>query len=192
MKDKKMKAWFLIFFLLFSCQNKDGEAKAIITVPQGKIKIAFFKKEAPKHVANFIKLAENGHYDGTTFHRIIRGFVIQGGDYQSKDNYIFNDGTGDMGYTLKSEEKLKHFRGAIAAAKRGEDVNPEHRSDPAQFYVALDSLPNLDEQHHTVFGYVEEGMEVFDKMLELMVVYADDPNSGSKKVTEMEIEIIYE
>ena len=182
----------VLFFLSCSKKNVSGNPKAIITVPQGKIKLAFYPEVAPNHVKNFIKLAEDGYYDGTTFHRLVNGFVVQGGDPKSKDNYIFDDGGGGPGYIIKSEFKRKHFRGALAMAKLPKRVNPNHDSNGSQFYIALDSLPQLDKDKHTVFGYVEHGMSVIDKLLKLKRAFGDNPNSSNEKVTQMTIEIVYE
>ena len=189
----KLRIIFGAFFIfILSCENKSGIPKAIITVPQGKIKLGFFKESAPNHVSNFIQNAEDDRYDGTTFHRISRGFVVQGGDPKSKDRHIYDDGTGGGKKTLPSEFKLKHFRGSVAMAKLSKKINPAHRSNSMQFYIALDSLPQLDKNFHTVFAYVEEGFDVLDSLVRLKSYYLDNPNSSSKKITEMELEIIYE
>lgn len=93
--------------------------------------------ETPVHRDNFRSLAADGFYDGTTFHRVIEGFMIQGGDPNSRDDDPFNDGSGGPGYTLEAEivPGRFHKRGAVAAARTGDDVNPERRSSGSQFYV---------------------------------------------------------
>lgn len=93
--------------------------------------------ETPVHRDNFSKLVSEGFYDGTTFHRIIQGFMIQGGDPNSKDDDPLNDGQGDPGYTLPAEfsPSLSHRRGALAAARQADQVNPERRSSGSQFYI---------------------------------------------------------
>ena len=93
--------------------------------------------ETPIHRDNFVKLASEGFYDGTTFHRVIAGFMIQGGDPNSKDDDPYNDGMGDPGYTLEAEIKpeLINRRGALVAARQGDQVNPERRSSGSQFYI---------------------------------------------------------
>ena len=90
--------------------------------------------ETPKHKENFLKLAREGFYDGTTFHRIIKEFMIQGGDANSKDDNPNNDGAGDIGYTTEAEfnPRLFHQKGALAAARSN---NPEKRSSGSQFYI---------------------------------------------------------
>jgi peptidyl-prolyl cis-trans isomerase B (cyclophilin B) len=188
-----MKILHIIFFSLIisSCTDKSGTPQAIITVPQGQVRIGFYSEEAPKHVANFIKLVESGFYNGTTFHRVERGYLIQGGDPNSKNNTIYDDGTGQLEYTLPSEYHHKHIRGAIAMAKKPLSSNPENRSNACQFYIALDQLPQLDEERYTIFAFVIDGFETLKKMTELEIQYDMNPNSNWEKVTEMEIEMEY-
>lgn len=123
----------------------------------------------PKHKENFMKLAERGFYDGTTFHRVIPNFMIQGGDSLSKDTDPNNDGTGGMSYTLPAEIKdsIMHIRGALAAARLGDAVNPAKESNGSQFYVVqnLEGTPWLDGQY-TVFGEVFDNLEVLDKIVQ--------------------------
>ena len=119
-----------------------------IRVPQGRIVIRLFD-ETPRHRDNFRTLAAEGFFDGTTFHRVIEGFMIQGGDPNSRDDDPFNDGQGGPGYTLPAElvPALFHQRGMVAAARTGDAVNPERRSSGSQFYIVhgmtFDS-PTLD------------------------------------------------
>lgn len=107
-----------------------------IRVPQGRIVIRLFD-ETPRHRDNFRNLAAKGFFDGTTFHRIIEGFMIQGGDPNSRDDDPFNDGQGGPDYTLPAEivPGLFHKRGTVAAARTGDAVNPERRSSGSQFYI---------------------------------------------------------
>ncbi len=93
--------------------------------------------ETPAHRDNFKKLAESGFYDGTTFHRVIGNFMIQGGDPNSKDNNPNNDGIGGPGYTINAElnSKFFHKKGAIAAGRQPDQVNPQRRSSGSQFYI---------------------------------------------------------
>ena len=122
----------------------------------GPIKVALDKAAAPKTSENFEKLVSQKFYDGLTFHRIVPGFVIQGGDPKG-------DGTGGPGYTIPAEIKLLHKRGAVAMARLGDQVNPDRASSGSQFYIALADLPGLDGQY-TVFGEVVLGMEIVDKI----------------------------
>jgi cyclophilin family peptidyl-prolyl cis-trans isomerase len=109
---------------------------AIITTDFGEIHILLYD-ETPLHKANFLKLASEGFYDSTTFHRVMEGFMIQGGDPNSKDDIPFNDGQGGPGYTIEAEfsQNLIHKKGAIAAARTGDQQNPERRSSGSQFYI---------------------------------------------------------
>lgn len=115
-------------------------------------------KETPLHKANFLKLAAEGFYDNTTFHRVIPLFVIQGGDPNSKDADSTNDGTGGPGYTIPAEfhDSLKHVFGAVGAAR---DNNPAKASNGSQFYIVVDpnGEPSLNALY-TVFGQVIGGM----------------------------------
>ena len=135
---------------------------AVITLEKGgEIAIEFFPADAPKTVENFLKLAGQGFYDGTTFHRVEPGFVVQGGDPLSKtlpagDRRI---GTGDPGYKIKAEfNKQKHVRGVLAMA-RSQDPD----SAGSQFYITLAPAHFLDGKY-TVFGIVTSGMDVVDKI----------------------------
>lgn len=129
---------------------------ATIETSEGTFKVTLDAKAAPKTVANFVKLAKEGFYNGLKFHRVVEGFMIQGGDPKG-------DGTGGPGYTIPAEIGLKHTKGAIAMARLGDQVNPKKDSSGSQFYVTLDKQPMLDGQY-TVFGYVTSGIEVVDKI----------------------------
>jgi len=133
------------------------EEVAILETNHGTIVLEFFPDVAPGHVENFKKLAKKGFYDGTTFHRVIKGFMIQGGDPLSKDDNPDNDGTGDPGYRIKAEfSEKKHLKGTLSMA-RGQDPN----SAGSQFFICLDAQPFLDGKY-TVFGQVLDGMETVE------------------------------
>ncbi|MEO0108201.1 MAG: peptidylprolyl isomerase [candidate division WOR-3 bacterium] len=123
----------------------------------GVIKIRLFPNAAPQNVSNVYQLAKAGFYDGLTFHRIVPGFVIQGGDPTGT-------GAGGPPYTVPAEIKEKHTRGAVAMARTGDQVNPTKASSSCQFYIALTDLPQLDAGGYTVIGKVTEGMDVVDKI----------------------------
>ncbi len=108
---------------------------AVIETDYGSIVLKFYDEDAPKHVANFKKLASQQFYDGTTFHRVIKNFMIQGGDPNSKDSDPRNDGQGGPGYTIPAEIKRFHKRGALAAARLGDAINPQKASSGSQFYI---------------------------------------------------------
>ena len=168
----------------------------------------------PIHRDNFVKLVKEGYYDGTLFHRVIKNFMIQGGDPDSKGAPADKSlGEGGPDYSLEAEIRtgLFHKRGALAAAREGDDTNPERRSSGSQFYIVwgrtfsprqieyLDEklktehpetgglsemqqriyasqggTPHLDGQY-TVFGEVEEGLEVLEKIQNLPTNQADRP-----------------
>jgi peptidyl-prolyl cis-trans isomerase B (cyclophilin B) len=117
-----------------------------IKTPKGRMVIRLYD-ETPIHRDNFRKLVSEGYYDGTTFHRVIEGFMIQGGDGLSKDDNPLNDGAGEIGYTLEAEFQpgLFHKRGALAAARQGDQVNPERRSSGSQFYIVHGTVSTAEE-----------------------------------------------
>lgn len=144
--------------------NVDPEAEvAVLTTPLGTIVIALNDEQAPRHSENFRRNIRTGLYDGTTFHRVIPGFIAQGGDPNSKDEDRANDGLGGTGYTVSLEKKLRHERGAVAAARKPDKVNPQKRSNGAQFYVCVSDAPFLDGKY-SVFGRVVAGMDVVDRI----------------------------
>jgi cyclophilin family peptidyl-prolyl cis-trans isomerase len=144
----------------------EEEIVTLIT-PEGVMVIKLDAVAAPKHAENFKKLVKEGFYDGTTFHRIIPQFMIQGGDPLSKDQAKRSEhGTGGPGYTIPAEIGKKHKRGSLAAARQGDQVNPKRNSSGSQFYIVIDEMQcrQLDGQY-TVFGEVIEGMDVADKIV---------------------------
>ncbi len=164
---------FTAFLLLASsavfAQKPKGKDQLItISTPQGDLRLLLFD-DTPRHKENFLKLAKDGFYDGTTFHRVIDGFMIQGGDPNTKDEDPSNDGGGNPGYTIPAEilPKYKHQRGAVAAARMGDQVNPQKASSGSQFYIVENhnGTPQLDEAY-TVFGQVIDGLDVIDKIAE--------------------------
>ena len=133
--------------------GKKVKQTAVITLEKGgEIRIEFFPVDAPKTVENFVTLAKKGFYDGLAFHRVVPGFVAQGGDPKG-------DGTGGPGYKIKAEfNKQKHLRGSLAMARA---ADPD--SAGSQFYITFGPQPSLDGQY-TVFGRVVSGMEHVDKI----------------------------
>jgi cyclophilin family peptidyl-prolyl cis-trans isomerase len=142
-------------------ENDRGKESNIVVLEtsMGDITIELYPKDAPKHCANFKKLVNEGFYDGTAFHRVIPGFMIQGGDPNSKDDDRSNDGLGGPGYTIPAEIKLKHELGSVAAARLGDQVNPKRESSGSQFYIVVGDASHLDGQY-TVFGKVIKGEDV--------------------------------
>lgn len=137
------------------------ETRAIITTNFGEIEIRFFPDDAPKHVENFVSLAKSGFYDGTIFHRVIPGFMIQGGDPNTKDkDNVGAYGTGGPGHSVNAEfNKRSHVRGTVSMA-RSRDPN----SAGSQFFIVVSPSTFLDGQY-TLFGEVVRGIEVADKIV---------------------------
>lgn len=155
----------------------------VIETKLGTIKLQLFDKVAPKHVANMIKLVKSGFYDGVTFHRIIPGFVIQGGDPNSKDDDLSNDGVGNPSLEkvpAEFSQTLTHQRGILSAARMGHDVN----SASTQFFIMHQHVTSLDKQY-SIYGQVVEGMAVVDKIVALPRVKGENPGKASQiiKVT---------
>jgi peptidyl-prolyl cis-trans isomerase B (cyclophilin B) len=151
-------------------EEENMQEVAVIETRFGEIVLEFFPDVAPGHVANFKKLASEGFYDGCTFHRVIPGFVIQGGDPNSKDDDRSNDGMGGPGYTIDAEfNSRKHERGTLSMA-RGMDPN----SAGSQFFICVKKQPALDGKY-TVFGRVIEGMDVVDKIVSVKRDAKDNP-----------------
>jgi peptidyl-prolyl cis-trans isomerase B (cyclophilin B) len=137
------------------------------------MEIEFLADKAPGHVKNFVDLARKGFYDGSTFHRVIPGFMIQGGDPNTKDRAASRDrhGTGGPGYTIKAEfNDVPHKRGVVSMA-RAQDPN----SAGSQFFICVKDSAFLDRQY-TAFGRVVRGMEVADKIVSEPRDGRDNPN----------------
>lgn len=126
---------------------------AVITLESGgEVRVEFFPEDAPKTVESFVALARKGFYNGLSFHRVVPGFVVQGGD-------PLGTGTGGPGYTLKAEyNQRRHVRGTVAMAR-----SQQPDSAGSQFYVTYGPQPHLDGQY-TVFGQVVAGMEHVDRI----------------------------
>ena len=136
--------------------------RAIINTKFGEIEIEFFPDKAPKHVENFIKLAKSGFYNGTIFHRVIPGFMIQGGDPNTKDQTNKSAyGMGGSGSNVVAEfNDVQHKRGIVSMA-RANDPN----SASSQFFIVVENSFSLDRQY-TAFGQVVKGMGVADKIVQ--------------------------
>jgi peptidyl-prolyl cis-trans isomerase B (cyclophilin B) len=161
--------------------KKMAETRAIIETKFGNIEIRFFPDVAPNHVNSFIELAKKGFYDGTTFHRVIPGFMIQGGDPNSKDADRSRHGMGGPGYTIKAEFNQKpHKRGTLSMARA---ADPD--SAGSQFFICVADAPFLDRQY-TVFGEVVSGMEVADKI----VNQPKDKRDNPLERVEMKVKIV--
>lgn len=143
----------LLLVTLISCSDTKEESPveiatdeiAIISTEFGDIYVVLYD-ETPQHKANFLKLASEGFYDSTTFHRVMTDFMVQGGDPNSKDDIPQNDGQGGPGYTVEAEfnQKFIHKKGALAAARLGDQQNPERNSSGSQFYI-IHGIPVTNE-----------------------------------------------
>ena len=144
----------------------------------GTMKLRLYSK-TPLHRDNFVKLANEGYYDGLRFHRVIEGFMIQGGDPFSRDTAMINSwGTGGPNYTIPAEfvGEYRHKKGAIAAARKGDMANPKKSSSGSQFYIVQDEFgcSHLDGQY-TVYGEVFDGIEVIDRIAATPTDYNNRP-----------------
>lgn len=171
--------------LQFVEQKAEGQSTAphaILKTKFGEMEIVLFPALAPKHVESFVNLSKKNFYNGTIFHRVIPGFMIQGGDPYTKDPTNRNRyGTGGPGYTLPAEfSKVAHERGILSAARTA-DPN----SAGSQFFIMVDKAPHLDGQY-TVFGEVIKGMEVAD----MIVKQPRDQRDAPLERIEMTIEIV--
>jgi peptidyl-prolyl cis-trans isomerase B (cyclophilin B) len=161
--------------------KKMSETRAVIETKFGNMEIKFFPEIAPNHVSNFIELAKKGFYDGTCFHRVIPGFMIQGGDPNSKDPDKSKHGMGGPGYTVKAEFSDKpHKRGILSMAR---SQNPD--SAGSQFFICVADASFLDKKY-TAFGEVTSGMEVADKIVSQRRDKGDNPIER----IEMKIKIV--
>ena len=144
----------------------------------GVIRIKLYS-QTPKHRANFAKLALSGFYDGLLFHRVINGFMIQGGDPLTKNPAnAAQFGTGGPGYTVPAEfvPEYTHKKGALAAARRGDAANPYKESSGSQFYIVQDEMGCASlNGAYTVFGETIEGLDVIDKIASVQTNERDCP-----------------
>jgi cyclophilin family peptidyl-prolyl cis-trans isomerase len=172
-----MKKIAFLSFILLLMMNLQGnsqnaatgqkQVKFVIHTEFGDMKGVLYN-ETPKHRDNFVKLAKSGYYDGLLFHRVIMGFMIQGGDPQSKNAKPgVALGNGGPEYTIPAEmnSALKHKRGALAAARMGDEVNPSKASSGSQFYIVQpEKGTHFLDMNYTVFGEVTNGFDVIDKI----------------------------
>jgi peptidyl-prolyl cis-trans isomerase B (cyclophilin B) len=194
-----MKKWLISVFavvalagLAFAAENEkksdtaaaskgkaDADEVAVIKTTEGEMVLSFWPDAAPKTVENFKKLAKQGFYDGTAFHRVIEGFMIQGGDPYTKDPAKeAMAGTGGPGYTIPAEfNDHKHVRGVLSMARTA-DPN----SAGSQFFICLAPAPHLDHQY-TAFGKLIKGDDVLGKI-------GSTPVRGSKPIKRMGVESI--
>lgn len=199
----------------YSCAQKGKMVQ--ISTEYGNIKVKLYD-ETPLHRDNFIKLAKEGYFDGTLFHRIIEGFMIQGGDPQSKEAKPGEPlGNGGPEYTIPAEinPTFFHKKGALAAARMGDNVNPKKESSGSQFYIVHGTIINKDQLmqfaqsrgktisekqiqdyttiggsphldgEYTVFGEVVEGLDVIDKIAAVQKDQRDRPLQDIKMTVKV-------
>ena len=205
MKTRFINAALTVIFvcsLLASCSK--GPTKVKIETEHGDMTLELYDS-TPLHRDNFVKLVKEGYYDDLTFHRIIKTFMIQGGDPNSKDpNFKGALGQGGPGYTISPEFGEKHYKGALAAARLGDQMNPKKESSGSQFYIVHGMPMNAEllkkasersgiayteeekqtyiekggypflDGEYTVFGMLTEGLDVLDKI-------ASEPTQGMNK-----------
>ena len=157
--------------------------RAVIETKFGEIELEFLADKAPGHVKNFLDLARKGFYDGTTFHRVIPGFMIQGGDPQTKDPKTPRamQGTGGPGYTIKAEfNDTSHARGVVSMAR-----SSEPNSAGCQFFICVADARFLDKQY-SAFGRVVRGLEAVDQIVAQPRDSRDNPNER----VEMKVRVV--
>ncbi|MEA3210539.1 MAG: peptidyl-prolyl cis-trans isomerase [Chthoniobacter sp.] len=155
--------------LVASLVSVHAEEAALITIQIGKdptprlVALELHEAEAPRTVENFKKLAKKGFYKGVSFHRAFPHILVQTGDPLSRAKDRAKVGTGGPGYTLPPEIRRKHSKGAVAAARLPDKINPSRVSSGSQFFICLQPAPNYDGQY-TVFGHVLYGYDALDEI----------------------------
>ena len=156
---------------------------AVIKTSEGTMVMEFYPEVAPNHVANFKKLAQKGFYDGTCFHRVIKGFMIQGGDPNTKDESKKDSwGQGGPGYTVNAEFNARHHARGILSMARASDPN----SAGSQFFICHGNAGFLDGQY-TVFGNLIKGDDVLEK---IATTATEPPDRPVKRVNVESIKIV--
>lgn len=169
--------------LMSQSQKQEKVIKFVIHTDFGDMTGKLYN-ETPLHRDNFVKLANSGYYDGLLFHRIIFGFMIQGGDPDSKNAKPGQQlGSGGPNYTVPAEfvPTLTHKRGALAAARTGDQVNPKKASSGSQFYIVQpEKGAHFLDGQYTVYGEITDGFEVIDKIASAPKDKADRPTTDIK------------
>lgn len=161
-------------------KTMENQAKTIafIKTNYGNITLELFYKDAPKTVENFIKLSQSGFYNGTKFHRVIKGFMVQGGDPNSKDDNWSDDGSGGPGYMFEDEiNSHKIVRGVLAMANAGPNTNG------SQFFIVTAAATPWLDGKHTVFGRILEGIDTVVKIENV----ATDKARGDRPIQDVTI-----
>jgi peptidyl-prolyl cis-trans isomerase A (cyclophilin A)/peptidyl-prolyl cis-trans isomerase-like 1 len=174
-----LRAWAVLLFLTSGASLSHAAVLARMTTSHGPIEITLYADKAPKTVSNFIELARKGFYDGVTFHRIVPGFVIQGGD-------PMGTGAGGPGYCFQDEivDGLTHSKaGILSMANSGPDTNG------SQFFITLAATPHLDRKH-TVFGEVTGGMDTVTKIAATKSRELPQDPKAVQKIVIQKVEIV--
>jgi len=169
--------------------QKSDDYVVTISTKLGDISLVLFD-ETPKHKENFLKLAKDKFYDGTTFHRVIKNFMIQGGDPNSKEGGKTNEiGMGGPSYLIDAEinPKFTHVKGAVAAARTGGPGNPQKKSSGSQFYIVQNATgtPHLNKEY-SIFGQVIEGLDILDKIADVQKGAMDRPVEDIRMTVKVE------
>jgi peptidyl-prolyl cis-trans isomerase B (cyclophilin B) len=149
----------------------------VIETKQGTMKLQLFDKVAPKHVEQITSLASEKFYDGCTFHRCIAGFMIQGGDPNSKDDNLNNDGIGGSGKNIPAEFNAVHHARGVASMARSSNPN----SASSQFFICHGDAGFLDKQY-TAWGQLTEGYDVLDAIANLKHLQDDNPGKAAEMI----------
>lgn len=163
--------------MTMALEFRKKDPRVTIRTRFGEIKIRFYSDAAPRHVENFINLVKMKFYDGTTFHRVVPGFLIQGGDPLSKTSDRALHGTGGPGYFLSPEPNDQpHKRGAVSTAKMPRESNStrDFNDNGSQFFICVGENGGLD-RRYTVFGEVFRGIEIVDKIVGVPRDERDNP-----------------
>lgn len=211
----KLKFFALaIVCICFLASCSDGKTYVTIETEFGNMKVELYDS-TPKHKENFIKLVNEGFYKDLLFHRVISGFMVQGGDPNSRDAPQGTPlGSGGPGYTIEAEIGSPHYKGTLAAARQGDNVNPEKKSSGSQFYLVQGTVQTdgeLDQYErakgfkynaaqrekyktiggtpaldmgYTVFGEVVEGMDIVDK------IAAVPTGAGDRPIKDVKMNIV--
>jgi peptidyl-prolyl cis-trans isomerase B (cyclophilin B) len=168
--------------------SSDANQVAVIKTTEGDMVVQFWPEAAPKTVENFKALAKKGFYDGTAFHRIIKGFMIQGGDPNTKDPAREAEfGQGGPGYTIKAEFNSHLHQSGVISMARSRDIN----SAGSQFFICDGDAPSLDHKY-TAFGKLIKGEDVLRKIADTPVVgsITGEPSKPTKRVEIKTIQIV--
>lgn len=186
---KRVLLLLIILLPLTALAARKKRVEVEMATSMGTIRLALYN-ETPNHRDNFVKLVKEGFYDGLLFHRVINGFMIQGGDPDSRNaapDQLLGDGEAGPWLDAEIEPFICHKRGSLAAARESDDNNPEMQSSSCQFYIALGKYAHLDGKY-TVFGEVTKGLEVAEKIQRVPTDKNDRPLEDVRIISAKVIE----